>query len=718
LISQTKRKGLTKRLHQPKIILVMGRTGLAVICISVGLALGDERTSVHANPIRKVVTMLQNMQSRVQEEAKKEEALYDKFMCYCKTSGGDLDAAMKEAKSKLGSLEAAIKSGKERKTQTEADVKEHMTSRAEAKEAMAAATALREKEAAAFAEYKEETQTNLAALGKAIAAIENGMAGGFLQTTAATGLRKFIMFKAELPDETRQEVLSFLSGKVGEDYAPQSGQITGILKQIEEEMAKALEEASTAEADSIKNYEALMTAKTKEVDALTEQIEEELTRIGDLGVEIASMENDYEDTEQSLGEDTKFLAELGEDCVKKEKEWSEIQKTRADEMVALAETIKILNDDDALELFKKTLPSAAAASLVQVRSNNFHARAVALASLKAAAQHKHLPSRPEIDLIALALSGKKVGFEKVIKMIDDMVANLKREQVDDDSKKEYCEKQLDMSEDKKKELAISLSDSETAIEELEGGIATLTEEIAALKKGIKALDKSVAEATEQRKEENAEYKELKQSDTAAKEILLFAKNRLNKFYNPKLYKPPPKVEEPALVQIAQHTQHRDAPPAPPETFGPYTKKSEGAMGVTQMIDLLVKDLDKELTEAEVMEESAQKDYEGLMAESATKRVDDSKSMSDKSASKAAMEEALGNEQDKKSSTGKELMSTLTYIKNLHAECDWLIKYFDARADARAGEIDALGKAKSVLSGADFSLLQTKQTLGASFLRRK
>merc|ERR1712008_220916 len=136
-----------------------------------------------------------------------------------------------------------------------------------------------------------------------------------------------------------------------------------------------------------------------------------------------------------------------------------------------------------------TLPSAAAASLVQVRSNNLHAKASALAALKAAAQHQHLPARPEIDLIALALSGKKIGFEKVIKMIDDMVANLKQEQIDDD---------------KKKELEISVSDSETAIEELEGSIATLTEEIAALKKGIKALDKAVAEATEQRKEENAE----------------------------------------------------------------------------------------------------------------------------------------------------------------------------------------------------------------------
>merc|ERR1712079_6045 len=73
-------------------------------------------------------------------------------------------------------------------------------------------------------------------------------------------------------------------------------------------------------------------------------------------------------------------------------------------------------------------------------------------------------------------------------------------------------------------------------------IATLTEEIAAIEAGIRALDKSVAEATAQRKDENAEYKALIASDTAAQEVLGFAKNRLNKFYNPKLYKPPPKVE--------------------------------------------------------------------------------------------------------------------------------------------------------------------------------
>jgi len=481
------------------------------------------------------------------------------------------------------------------------------------------------------------------------------------------------------------------------------------LKQMEDEMSKALEEAETAEAEAIKSYDALMAAKEKEVETLNAQIEEKLTRKGELGVELAGGLNELEDTETSVAEDKKFIAELETGCATKEKEWAEVCKTRQEELVALAETIKILNDDDALELFKKTLPSAA--SFLQVKESAQSLRKRALSAIREAVNSRaHLGAQPQLDLIALVLSGKSRGFEKVIGMIDEMVANLKKEQADDEAKKEYCDKEFDTSEDEKKQLDLKVSDSATAIEELEGSIATLTEEIAALEAGIKALDKSVTEATEIRKEENADYKELKQSDTAAKEILAMAKNRLNKFYNPKLYKPPP-IEEPTFVQITSHATNRVAPPPPPETFGPYTKKTEESTGVIAMIDLLVKDLDKELQEAAVMEEDAQKEYEEMMAESATKRADDSKAMSDKTALKASEEEALMTEEETKAATEKELMQTLEYIHALHGECDWLLKYYDARAEARAGEIDALGKAKAVLSGADYSLLQTASLRG-------
>merc|ERR1719454_2600425 len=176
-------------------------------------------------------------------------------------------------------------------------------------------------------------------------------------------------------------------------------------------------------------------------------------------------------------------------------------------------------------------------------------------------------------------------------------------------------------------------------------------------------------------------------------------------YNPKLYKP-----ESMLVQV----RHHDAPPPPPEAPGAYSKKSEESGGVIAMIDSLIADLDKEMTEAETTEKLAQEEYEQLMADSAEKRAADSKSLSDKESLKADTADELVKSKDEKKSTVKELMATEEYISQLHAECDWLIQYFDVRKEARTGEIDALTKAKAVLSGADFSLIQTR---AVKFLER-
>merc|ERR1719245_1412099 len=125
-----------------------------------------------------------------------------------------------------------------------------------------------------------------------------------------------------------------------------------------------------------------------------------------------------------------------------------------------------------------------------------------------------------------------------------------------------------------------------------------------------------------------------------------------------------------------------------------------------MMDLLVQDLDKETTEAEVEEANAKEAYQNVMAESAAKRTGDAKSLTDKEAASADLSGALErSEADKKSDT-RELMGTMKYISSLKAECDWLLQYFGVRKQARADEIDSLQKAKAVLSGADFSLLQS------------
>jgi len=326
-------------------------------------------------------------------------------------------------------------------------------------------------------------------------------------------------------------------------------------------------------------------------------------------------------------------------------------------------------------------------------------RSSALQALQRAQSMESDP-RPHIDFIMMAIKGKKIGFEKVIKMIDEMVATLKQEQLDDEHKKEYCDAQFDIADDKKKGLETKISGLETAILDAQEGITKLKQEIDDLGDSMKALDKQVAEMTEQRQAESADYQELMASDAAAKELLEFAKNRLNKFYNPKLYKPP--EEAAAFVQISLHTFQEP----PPEAPGPYKKKSEEGSGVIAMIDVLVKDLDREMTEAEVTEKNAQEDYERFMSDSAEARQQSSKSLTEKLATKASLQSDLESNHDEKDNSVKELMATETYIGQLHGECDWLLKYFDMRKEARSSELESLQNAKAVLSGANFALIQT------------
>merc|ERR1719486_1153736 len=253
--------------------------------------------------------------------------------------------------------------------------------RDDAKSAMAQAAGVREKEAGTFAKTSADLKTNIGALDKAIPAIENGMGGSFVQTQAAAGLKNFVMLKSTLADVDREDVLSFLSNTQG--YAPQSGQIVGILKTLQDEMSAELLDSSAAEDAAIKTYEELVAAKTKEVEALTVQIEEKSVRLGDVSVEVATMKNDLEDTTEAVAEDTKFAADLEKQCATKEAEWDERCKLRSEEMLAIADTIKILNDDDALELFKKTLPSASA-SFVQIEVTRAAMQSRALAHINEA----------------------------------------------------------------------------------------------------------------------------------------------------------------------------------------------------------------------------------------------------------------------------------------------------------------------------------------------
>jgi len=687
------------------------------VCLSVALLAGANAVNEESrvNPIRKVVTMLQMMQNKVAAEGKKKQEIYDKFMCYCENADELLGGAITAAETKIPLLESAIGEDSALKKQLESDLVSHKEDRAGAKEAIAKATGIRTKEAGVFAKEESDLKTNIAALDKAIPAIENGM-GGFLQTNTA-GVLRGLSISMNMSPVDREMLTSFLSTKSG--YAPASGEILGILKTMHDEMSADLSDATDAENAAIASFEELKAAKEKEIAALSKAIESKLTRVGELGVKVAEQINELDDTKDDLVESKKFLGDLDVNCETKKKEWSAYQKTMGEELLALADTIKILNDDDALELFKKTLPGAAS-SLLQVKATTSSIMLKALNVLHSSRKG----ADPRVDFLEVALRGGKAGFGKIIKIIDELVVQLKAEQKEDDQKKDYCDAEFDKTEDKAKMLANDISDTETAIDDETETISNLKASIEALDDGIRALDKEVASATETRQEEHEDFTSTSASNAAAVDLLKFAKNRLNKFYNPSLYKAPPKRKLSEDEQITLNmggtlapteapggiagtgigfVQAHAAPPPPPAADLAYKAKGEESSGVITMIDTLVNDVEKEMQVAELEEKDAQGDYEKFMTDAGNKRAEDSKSMTDNEGSLAETQESLVSNKELLKNKNTEAMETEKYMGELHAECDWLLKFYEMRKEARVGEIDAMGKAKDVLNGADYSM---------------
>merc|ERR1719146_231692 len=259
--------------------------------------------------------------------------------------------------------------------------------------------------------------------------------------------------------------------------------------------------------------------------------------------------------------------------------------------------------------------------------------------------------------------------------------------------------------DKKAQVEAEISEATDAVE-------ALAEEIATLEQDVKDLDKAVAEATEQRKAEHEEFLTTQQLSEAAIQLVGKAKNRLNKFYNPTLYKAAPKTEntmEEKIIEagsFAQVRSHSDdesgvAPPPPPETFGAYEKSGEKSAGVIGLMDMMVKELESDMKDAEYEEKTAQSDYQKLMSESEATRSAKTKAITSKDVTKAETEAQLGGLKESKTATDKDLSLVNGVIQDLHVSCDFLLQNFDLRKEARTNEVESLKNAKAILSGANF-----------------
>jgi len=672
----------------------------------------SEAMSVGANPIRKVVTLMQNMQKEIEAEGAKEKELFEKFMCYCSGGQGALQKGIADAKAQVTENSAKVKSETAEKTQIAQELIDHKKDREGAKADIEESTMLRNKENAEYTAIKADSETNLAAMGKAIPALEKGMAGAaLLQMPGGSVLRNIIDSYPKMdPMDRRNAQAFFQQGSDAEESTMGAGEIVGILKAMKDEMEADLKDAIAEEEKSVAGFNELKSSKETEIEMATEAVESKMARAGELAVSVVQTQDALDDAQQEVVDTEKFASTLVKECATKEAEMAERSKMRSMEVSAISEAIGILNDDDALDVFKKAVPSA----LVQnggmgflQRTNTKAGRAHKAVTILAFSAAKSQSVQMKMILYTLRSKLKlksKGGFDEVIKMVDDMVVLLGKQQAEDEKQKSYCEGEFETAADEETATKTKLGQVDASLAEAIDSITQLAEEISALGVSINALDESTAQATEQRKEEHAQYVEQMQMNEAALGLVEKAKNRMQKFYNPALYKAPPKAasmlfQAPAFVQLRMKSDV--APPPAPEMPSGDVKKSGKSAGVIGMMDEIIRDLENDLKDMEYEEKTATKDYGELMADSQETRAGDSKALTGKQTSKAEVENKLMADKELRASTATDLKQVQAVIQELHAACDFIMQNFDLRKEARTNEIEGLKNAKAVLSGASF-----------------
>lgn len=402
---------------------------------------------------------------------------------------------------------------------------------------------------------------------------------------------------------------------------------------------------------------------------------------------------------------------------------------RNDEIAAISEAIKILTDDDALEVFKKAVPSASFVQSPPKHALDTWDFLQTSSTRKALARvHDNAPG----DAVKHAGQAAKV----VDFMIDNMVETLHEDDVNDEHKKDWCANEttvMHQLESDKKALTEELTKK---LEQLDNELATLTEEIKTTTMEIEDLDADVFHATEQRKEEHKEFAAEFANADLAQSLVKKAAKRLEKFYSPNaasasllsVRQRQPRapvsavvarlskdVDFDSFIELSSKTKVHSAdgtavdPIVLPDTPQKYEKSESG--GVMGLMNNMISDLESDMREGEVEEKHAAKDYVKLMKESTETRASLVKSLKEKKLVKADKEETRMQTNQRNDLTIEEVKHLQLYLAQLHTECDFLMRNFDNRHEARVGEEQGLESAESIVTHEE---VQTHGEIEAEF----
>jgi chromosome segregation ATPase len=662
-------------------------------------ALTFDETDAKNRPVSKVITLLKDMLKQLEKEAEEDEEIYDKLACWCETNDKEKTKAIADAEAKIDDLTTKIEELTAASARLNTEIKNLESEVAKNQEALDQATAIREKQLAEFNAEEKDLLESISALKAAVTVLSKHQGGAFLQvpqshiTAVAMTLQQQMqrhapLLKGIISPSQKKAISAFIQAPQDyfdakptfkQSYAPQSGEIFGILTQMLETFEANLSQSQKEEMENQKAYEDLKAAKEAEIAAGQEQIEKKTAELADTDEKNAQAKEDLEDTKKSLSADEEFLMMLKEKCAMTDKEWEERQKTRQLEMEAVSKALAVLSGDDAHDLFTRTFNP----SLVQMEAAATSKRREQASKLLSQVAKKLNSPR----LSALAYRVRLDAFTRVKKAIDDMIAQLMKEKADEIKHKDFCVDEFNTNQLQTEKKEREKADLIAKIEDLEMTIKALTEAITKLKSEIAEMQLQMKRAGEDREKENKEFQTTVADQRETQRLLKAALSILQDFYGKK-------------AAFLQGRRQEPAGPPPPPGFEEY-KKNAASGGVMDMIQQIISDAKAMEAEAIRSEEDAQKAYEDFVKETNASIEAKSKEIVNKSELKAKAESELVETKEAKEAVMLELEQLSNYNAELHQSCDFVMKNFDVRQTARDEEVEALKQAKAILSGAKF-----------------
>mmetsp|Transcript_41002 Transcript_41002/g.95304 ORF Transcript_41002/g.95304 Transcript_41002/m.95304 type:complete len:676 (-) Transcript_41002:41-2068(-) len=629
-----------------------------------------------------ILKLLQSMKQTVMAEGEQQKELFEKFRCYCESNLQSLTASLDAANKQTEPARAEILELQSRSASLVAELEQHQRDQAEAVEGEKVARQIRERAREANKARSKELEEHVRLLEEAIRRVQAG-AGGFLQQDIQQ-LQEVVQQRYErlALDDTALDQSLFLAG------APPTSAALGTLRKLRDDVEGDRQEVLKSEQESAAQFAELERSKMRERFSLQQQVQQKGNLLSDLKLRLVEVRKNLQQVEEQSDEDRQTVRDLKEQCQHKTREWQRVESSRNDELAAISETLELLGEEKAER-------SNSALGLLDTREEPWDLGqdgsglgGLSLLQLSLARPGKNM------EFIWMAMHGDRRGLGKVLGMIDDLLANLAKEESSETEKRQYCQGQYAGLTSKAVALNTKSDEAFAAMRNLRERQEQIQEEMQQEQDALKAMENSKQEATRLRKAEALAFQSLAAEATETKELLQRAILRLQATFK--------KPARPSLLDKVSHRFRRALPGSPPEAE--FHESAGKAMSdkVIMLLRRLVKDLDAELAEAKKVEDKGQSDHEKFLQDAARRRSKQVSLLVSKKEAKASIEAEMHDSKKRVAAVQKEELAHQEYKVSLESECAWLLSNWDERVAARQEEVQALLDAKSTVKNAQGS----------------